>query len=129
MKPVLSPETDNIETISAMMEEQGATWGMRKEVCTKVVESLHEFLVALQLPGVTSPAKARLRFDEIKLIAALEYRGPAMVIPKAPPTAEDLVSGRAGLSELSSYMMRQHADNIRVSEKDGACCVYLHFDH
>jgi xanthine permease XanP len=126
---VLSPETDNLDTISAMMEEQGATWGMRKEACTQVVEALHEFLVAMQLLGVTSPVKARLRFDEIKLIAALEYQGPAMIIPNAPPTAEDLVSGKAGVSELSTYMLRQHADRVRVSEKDGACRVYLQFDH
>jgi xanthine permease XanP len=126
---VFSPETENIDSISAMMEEQGATWGMRKEVCTRVVEALHESLVAVQLMGVSSPVKARLRFDEIKLIAALEYQGPAMVIPKAPPTAEDLVSGKAGVSELSAYMLRQHADHVRVSEKDGACRVYLHFDH
>jgi hypothetical protein len=57
------------------MEEQGATWGMRKEVCTRVVDALHEFLVALQLLGVTSPVKTRLRFDEIKLTAFLGVSG------------------------------------------------------
>jgi NCS2 family nucleobase:cation symporter-2 len=126
---VLSPETDNLDTISRMMEEQGATWGMRKEVCTKVVEALHEFLVSLQLLGVTAPVKARLRFDEIKLIAALEYQGPALTIADAPPSAEDLASGKAVISDLSSYMLRQHTDQVRVSQKDGVCRVYLHFDH
>jgi xanthine permease XanP len=126
---VLSAGTDNVDTISAVMEEQGAAWGMRKEVCTRVVDALHEFLVALQLLGVTAPVKARLRFDELKLIAALEYHGPAIIIPKAPPTAEDLVNGKAGISELSTYMLRQHADHVRVSHNEGACRVYLHFDH
>ncbi|HEY6904681.1 MAG TPA: solute carrier family 23 protein [Candidatus Acidoferrales bacterium] len=126
---VLQPGTDNVDTVSAMMEEQGATWGMRKEVCTRVAEALHEFLVALQLLGVTAPVKARLRFDELKLTAALVYAGPAMIIPKTPPTAEDLVSGRATVTELSTYMLRQHADRVRVSHDDGSCRVYLHFDH
>jgi NCS2 family nucleobase:cation symporter-2 len=126
---VLSPGTDNFDTVSALMEEQGATWGMRKEVCIRVVDALHEFLVAMQLLGVSSQVKARLRFDEIKLSAMLEYEGPRLSIPEAAPTAQDLVSGKANVSELSSFMLRQHADRVRVSEKDGACRVYLHFEH
>ena len=126
---VLSPEADNLDAISALMEEQGATWGMRKEVCSRVVDALHEFLVAMQLLGVTLPVKTRLRFDEIKLTALLEYQGPALSVSKAAPTAEDLMTGRASVSELSTYMLRQHADRIRVSEKDGVCRVHLQFDH
>ena len=126
---VLQPGTDNVDTVSTIMEEQGATWGMRKEVCARVVDALHEFLVALQLLGVTTPVKARLRFDELKLTAALVYDGPAIVVPHAPPTAEELLSGRAMVSELSTYMLRQHADRIRVSHHEGSCRVYLHFDH
>jgi hypothetical protein len=26
-------------------------------------------------------------------------------------------------------MLRQYADRIRVTEKDGTCHVHLHFDH
>ncbi len=126
---VISTETDNLDTLSRMMEQQGSTWGMRKEVCVRVVDALHEFLVALQMLGVTAPVKARLRFDELKLVAALEYQGPAMSIPETPPTAEDLMSGKANVSELSTYMLRQHAEHLRVSHNDGTCRVYLHFDH
>jgi NCS2 family nucleobase:cation symporter-2 len=126
---VLSPGTDNLDTISALMEEQGATWGMRKEVCSRVVDALHEFLVAMQLLGVTSPVKTRLRFDEIELTALLEYQGPALSVPDAAPAAEDLVTGKASVSQLSAYMLCQHADRVRVSKKDGTCHVHLHFDH
>jgi xanthine permease XanP len=126
---VLSPETDNLDTISAIMEEQGAIWGMRKEVCSRVVDALQEFFVAVQGLGVKSPVTARLRFDEIKFVAALEYQGPVMALPHAPPMAEDLVSGKAGIHDLSGYLLRQHADHVRVSRKNGACRVYLHFDH
>ena len=126
---VLNPGTDNIDSVSALMEEQGAAWGMRKEICVRVVEALHEFLVAMQMLGVSAPVKTRLRFDELKFIAALEYAGPDLVIPKAAPTAEDLVAGRATVSELSTYMLRQHTDHVRVSHDNGSCRVYLHFDH
>jgi NCS2 family nucleobase:cation symporter-2 len=126
---VLLPEAHNLDSISALMEEQGATWGMRKEVCGRVVDALHEFLVAMQLLGVTSPVKTRLRFDEIELTALLEYQGPALSIPEAAPAAEDLVTGKASVSQLSTYMLRQYADRIRVTEKDGTCHVHLHFDH
>lgn len=126
---VLSPGTDNLDTISALMEEQGATWGMRKEVCSRVVDALHEFLVAMQLLGVTSPVKTRLRFDEIELTALLEYQGPTLSVPESAPAAEDLLTGKASVSQLSTYMLCQHADRVRVSEKDGTCHVHLHFDH
>ncbi|MGI9101960.1 MAG: uracil-xanthine permease family protein [Terriglobales bacterium] len=125
---VLSPETDNLDTVSALMEEQGATWGMRKEVCSRIVDALHEFLSAMQMLGVQSAVKAQLRYDEIKFVAALEYDGPEMRIPKAPPSAEDLVSGKANISELSSYMLRRHADHVRVIQRGPTCHVYLHFD-
>ncbi len=126
---MISTETDNLDTLSRMMEEQGTTWGMRKEVCGRVVDALHEFLVALQMLGVTAPLKARLRFDELKVVAALEYQGPAISVPEAPPTAEDLMSGSANVSELSTYMLRQHAEHVRVTDHDGACRVYLEFEH
>jgi NCS2 family nucleobase:cation symporter-2 len=126
---VLLPEANNLEAVSALMDEQGATWGMRKEVCSRVVHALHEFLVAIQLLGVTSPIKTRLRFDEIELTALLEYRGPALSVPEAAPSAEDLMNGKASVSELSMYMLCQHADRVRVSEKDGIRHVHLHFDH
>ena len=73
--------------------------------------------------------KARLRFDEMRLVAALEYHGPAISIPSAPPTTENLVSGKASVTELSTFMLRQHADHVRVSHNGGACRVYLPFDH
>ncbi len=125
---VLSPGTDGLDAIATLMDEQGAAWGMRKEVCARVVDALHEFLVALQLVGVTSSVKARLRFDELKLTALLEYSGPALSLPKAAPSAEDLVSGRAGIAQLSTYMLRQHADRVRISEHKGGCRVYLEFE-
>jgi len=53
---VLSPVADNFDTISAMMEERGAAWGMRREVCTRVVDALYEFLVAVAPAAFTCPS-------------------------------------------------------------------------
>jgi len=42
----LSPEGDNLDTILSFMEEQGGTWGMRKEVEARAAEAIYETMVS-----------------------------------------------------------------------------------
>ncbi len=125
----LLPQSDGWESIFRLMDEQGAAWGMRKEVCSRVMDGLDECLAVVNALGVTSPVSLRLRFDEIKLVAVLEYQGPALPMPNAPPTADDLVNSKASMAELSAYMLRQHVDRIRIRRIEGGCRVFLYFEH
>jgi len=125
----LSPEGDNLDTILSFMEEQGGTWGMRKEVEARAAEAIYETMVCLRRTQVTSPATVRVRFDEFKLEDDVDYRGAPIQFPEAPPAVEELSKGEQALAMLSGYMIRQHADTVSVSNTNDHCHVHLHFDH
>jgi len=68
-------------------------------------------------------------FDEFKLEADLAYEGNPIQLPEAPPTAEELSNGERGIAMLSAYIIRQHADKVKVRSADGHSRIHLHFDH
>jgi len=125
----LSPDSDNLDTILTFMEEQGGSWGMRKEVEERAAEAIYETVVSLRELQVTSPVNVRVRFDEFKLEVDLAYEGNPIQLPEAPPTAEELSNGERGIAMLSAYIIRQHADQVKVSSADGHSRIHLHFDH
>jgi NCS2 family nucleobase:cation symporter-2 len=126
---LLSQQSDSLDTILSFMEEQGGTWGMRKDVEERAAEAIYESVVSLRGLQVTSPVSVRVRFDEFKLEVDLDYDGHAIQLPEAPPTAEELGNGEQGMAMLSGYIIRQHADRVNVSSTNGHCRVHLHFDH
>lgn len=125
----LLPERDSLDTITSFMEEQGGAWGMRKEVEERAAEAIYESMVSLSGMQVTSPVSVRVWFDEFKLEVDLDYDGPPIHLPEAPPAAEELSNGKQALAMLSGYIIRQHADRVSVSSTNGHCRVHLHFDH
>lgn len=125
----LSPESDNLDTILSFMEEQGGSWGMRKEVEERAAEAIYETVVSLRGLQVTSSVNVRVRFDEFKLEVDLAYEGDPIQLPEAPPTAEELSNGEQGFAMLSGYIIRQHADRVKVSSANSHSRVHLHFDH
>ena len=125
----LSPEADNLDTILRFMEEQGGAWAMRKEVEDRAATAIHESVVSLAGLHVTSPITVRVRFNELKLEVDIDYAGPPIHLPEAPPTAEELTKNEDAMAMLSGYIIRQHADRASVSSTNGSCRVHLHFDH
>lgn len=125
----LSPETDNLDSISRLMEEHGAAWGMRKEVALRATDAIYELMVSLKALSIGSPVRLRLRFDEFNLEADLDYDGTPIQLSEAPPSAEVLASGEGAVTLLSGYIIRQYADRASVSSVNNHCTVHLHFDH
>jgi len=125
----LSPAHDNLRTITVFMDEQGATWGMRKEVAARAAEAISECLLGIGHLGVTSPVVTSARFNELNLNVVLRYNGPALELPATPPAPEELVTEPAALGRLSGFLLQHAADRVTVSAVDGHCHVRLHFDH
>ncbi len=125
----MSRATDTIETVKGFMEEQGATWGMRREVAQNAAEAIYECLVNIGHLGVTSPVSVTARFDELTLNVVLRYHGPAVDLAQTPPSVEELVSDPAALKRLSGFLIQQAADKVSVASIDGNAHIRLHFDH
>ena len=126
----LVPGPDNRQTISRIMEEQGAAWGMRKEVELRAVDALTEFMNSAQMRlQLTSPAVAvQVEFDEFKLEVNIDYDGRPVNLPEELPPLEALAD-EGGIALLSGYMIRQFADRVKVTCQGGHCRVHLYFEH
>jgi NCS2 family nucleobase:cation symporter-2 len=127
----IAADANNLhETVTTFMEERGAAWGMRKEVEERAAETIYELLLTIRGNQVNSPLTLRVRFDELNLSADVEYAGPRVPLPDAPPTLEELSASDAGVALLSGYIVRERADRVNVtSTGDGRSRVHLHFEH
>ncbi|HET7891033.1 MAG TPA: solute carrier family 23 protein, partial [Candidatus Sulfotelmatobacter sp.] len=61
----LTAGNDGMETIVRLMEQHGATWGMRKEVASRAAEAIYECNLSIRGLGITSPVSATVRFNEL----------------------------------------------------------------
>lgn len=123
------PGKDTFELIHNVMEEQGATWGMRREVEMRAEHAIHEVISSIvSLNPFLRQAEIIVEFDELKLEATIEYTGLAPILADSAPTAEDLATD-AGIAALSGFMIRQYADRVRIKSRGLATRIQLHFDH
>lgn len=123
------PGTESFELIHNIMQEQGAAWGMRREVEMRAEYAIHEVIARVSaLDPFLGQIDITAEFDEFKLEAALEYVGTAPVLADSPPTAEDLATD-AGVAALSGFMIRQYADLVRIRSSGPSTRIELHFEH
>ena len=54
--------------------------------------------------------------------------GPPVELSDQMTSMEDLGNGR-GLAAFSGYMIRQHADKVRLKQRGCDCALQLHFEH
>jgi len=124
-----TPGHDDLRTVTLFMEEQGAVWGMRREVATRAAEAIAECLVSIGNLGVTAPVLTTARFDELTLNVVLHYQGPAIELTGIPPSWQELVSDPAALTRLSGFLIQHTVDRVNVSSISGTSHVRLHFEH
>jgi xanthine permease XanP len=120
---------DAMEKINSMMEEQGAAWGMRREVVIRAVQAVHETVnSALAINPGLERVEVSIEFDEFKLGADVEYEGVPIQLAESAPSPESLVTDE-GIALLSTFMIRQFADRVRIKAHKGACRIELTLDH
>jgi xanthine permease XanP len=120
---------DAMEKINSMMEEQGAAWGMRREVVIRAVQAVNETVnSALAFNPGLERVEVSIEFDEFKLGADVEYEGVPIQLAESAPSAESLVTDE-GIALLSTFMIRQFVDRIRIKAHKGVCRIGLTFDH
>lgn len=125
----LRPGEDNLDEITRFMDEQGAAWGMRREVVTRATDAIYEFVSNAGVLDLQSPTtKIVAHFDELRLDVEIEYEGSPIALTNTLPTVEELASG-SGVASLSRYLIRASADQVRVKKANGYSVLCLHFEH
>lgn len=123
------PGRDSFDRIHRFMEEQGAAWGMRREVEVRAEHAVHETLASVAtLNPLLRELEIVAEFDELRLKIALEYAGVAPDLASSAPTAEQLETD-AGIAALSGFMIRQYADRVTMRSRGMSSRIQLEFEH
>ena len=69
-----------------------------------------------------------MKFDELKLIAELGYRGPVPILSGIRPTEDEILEDD-GHIRLAGFMLSRAADRVRCSEKAGEALLRFDYDH
>lgn len=125
----LIPAQDNLDKITAFMDEHGSAWGMRRDVVSRAIDAIYEFVTNASNLQLRSPSvRVAAEFDEYRLDVEISYEGLPIELADEPPSAEAIASGE-GIPALSGYMIRQYSDRVKIRQDGATCAVYLHFEH
>lgn len=125
----LRADEDSLDAITQFMDEQGAAWGMRKEVVVRATDAAYEVVNNVRtLPLRSDLIILRTVWDELRLDLEIEYEGIAIELADSMPAIEEMGTP-AGVAQLAGYLIRRYADRVRIREKGGVCRIQLHFDH
>ncbi len=125
----LTQGKDNLDVISRFMDEHGAAWGMRREVVSRAIDAIYEFVTNAGNLNLRSPVMwVVAQFDEFRLDVEIEYDGDPVELKDTLPTVEELANG-FGVAMLSHYIIRESADRVLVKKRNGHSVLCLHFEH
>src|SRR5215468_627858 len=111
-----------------MMEQQGAAWRIRRQVVIRAIQAVNETVnSALAFNPGLERVEVSIEFDEFKLGANVEYEGVPIQLAESAPSPESLVTDQ-GIALLSTFMIRQFADRVRIRVHKSACRIELTFD-
>jgi xanthine permease XanP len=120
---------DNLDEISRFMEDLGSAWGMRREVISRAIDAVYEFVTNSGELGLRSQMLVvEAEFDELSLDVEIDYDGAPLQLTNQMPSFEELASG-AGVAALSHYLIRQSADQVKVKQRNGRSVLLMHFEH
>jgi xanthine permease XanP len=126
----LSPEMDTSEKIFEFMERNGGAWAARREIISRAIGAMNEFLEAVIEHRLTSDAITMdVSFDEFNLDVDIRYRGELIEFPQQSPDMAKFLEERAEQLRFSGFLMRKYADKITGSTKSGLTHIRMHFDH
>jgi len=125
----IAPADDNLDKITGFMEEQGAAWGMRRDVVSRATDAIYEFVTNASSLQLQSPSvRINTVFDEYHLDVELSYEGMPVELADEAPSLDAIASGK-GIAALSGYIIRQYSDRVKVKQEGDTCTVFLHFEH
>lgn len=116
--------------IEEFMEQQGATWGARRDVIERakfnVAQSVETILDGCDPQG---PLQIDASFDEFSLDIRISYPGAPLVLPEVRPSSEEIIASEEGQRALAGFLLRRFADRVRASHVQGRSTILFHFDH
>jgi len=116
--------------LEQFMDENGASWGARRDVIEhasfNLTQSIETISEGCDLQG---PLEITASFDEFSLDVRVSYAGKPLELPEKRPTNEEIMASEDGQRRLAGYMLRRYADRVSATNKSGRSTIHFHFDH
>lgn len=126
----VDPVAVDAQQVEAFMYAQGGAWGARRDVVERARFNLMQSIELLVDSGVTRGAlSVAASFDEFSIEVRVSYDGVPLELPERRPTNDEIISSQAGQYRLAGYLLRQLADRVQISNRQGRTTVAFHFDH
>lgn len=119
------------------LEQQGSTWGARRDVMQRAIFGTVETLEALARAGlVRGPVTVEASFDELNLDVRLRYAGRPLPVGETQPVdmaalleSDDDAAIDVAMRSISSSLIAKAADRVAGSVRGEEALLLLHFDH
>ena len=126
----LDEEPDHTPAIHRFLEEQGAAWGVRREVIDRAGFATLQYVEALSGPRTRPDAiGVKARFDEFHLDIEIAHPGRRVDLPMVMPSPDEMLADDAGVAKMAGYLVRRHADRVSTEQQGDTVRVKLAFDH
>ncbi len=126
----IAPGAIDPRALGAFMDECGAAWAARRDVIERAKFNLQQSIETLSSSGVASgPLLAEASFDEFTLNVRVSYDGAPMELPQRRPSVEEIMASDDGERRLAGFMLRQFADRVSASHRNGRSSVTFQFVH
>jgi xanthine permease XanP len=118
------------QAIADFMEEQGASWGARRDVIDRATFNLSQSIETIvESCEPEGPIEVAASFDEFNLNLRVSYTGPALELPAKRPSNEEIMASDEGQRKLAGFLLRRHADRVQSRYRDGRATILFHFHH
>lgn len=127
---LVQPRTLDTEAVQAFMDRCGGSWGARADVIRRASFALTELLDTLvNSLGVQEPICITARFNEFRVDVRAAYAGALVILTTQRPSVDEIADLPAGVQQLSGYLIRRSADQVRTGRRGDLSVVDLQFDH
>jgi len=126
----LRAEAYDAAQVEEFLNRNGARWGARPDIVTRVVFGASQLIEAVIEHGhPAGELELRASFDEFDFDLQLSYEGTALELPEQRPSAQEIRDTDAGAMRLAGFLLRRNADRVQVEQQGGRVAIRFHFDH
>lgn len=125
----ITPDADG-ELLAPFMEENGESWGARREVVNRVLFTLDEALHVIRAKQLARGSiVVDVGFEEFSMSAHIHYEGDPPSFSVVRPSDDELLLEDDALVKLSGFLVSKHARRLKVESGNGRCHIYMNFEH
>ena len=128
-------DASELDTVVNFIEHQGKRWGARAElvkraeyVTWQAFETIIEQAIFAHLLASEQRIQIKTKFNEYTFTVFINYPGPALPLDLGKPREEDVLLSDEAMVQMSAYLLKRLADQIKVSHSNGRSELSLTFN-